>query len=55
LTVVKQPAQEIGEIAARMLLSLIREEQVEDCQVLLACELIVRSSSIPRNDCTEKL
>ena len=51
LTVVKQPAQEIGEIAARMLLSLIEEEPVEECQVLLDCELIVRESSMVRNDC----
>jgi LacI family transcriptional regulator len=50
LTVVKQPAQEIGEIAARMLLSLIRDEPVEDYQVLLACELVVRQSSIHRAD-----
>jgi LacI family transcriptional regulator len=52
LTVVKQPAQDIGEIAARMLLSLIKEEPVEECQVILDCELVVRQSSVPRSDCT---
>jgi LacI family transcriptional regulator len=51
LTVVKQPAQQIGEIAARMLLSLIKEEPIEECQVLLDCELVVRESSVARNDC----
>jgi LacI family transcriptional regulator len=51
LTVVKQPAQKIGEIAARMLLSLIKEEPVEECQVILDCELVVRQSSGVRSDC----
>ena len=45
LTVVKQPAEKIGEIAAQILLSLIKGEVVEEKRVLLDCELIVRDSS----------
>jgi DNA-binding LacI/PurR family transcriptional regulator len=51
LTVVKQPAQEIGEMAAKMLLSEIKGEPVEQCQVLLGCELVVRESSVARGNC----
>jgi DNA-binding LacI/PurR family transcriptional regulator len=50
LTVVKQPSQEIGETAAKMLLSLIREEEIEQCQVVLDCKLIIRKSSLAKND-----
>ncbi len=51
LTVVKQPAQEIGEIAAKMLLSQIKEEPIEECKMLLDCELVVRESSVARSNC----
>jgi DNA-binding LacI/PurR family transcriptional regulator len=51
LTVIKQPAQEIGEIAAKMLLLLIKEEPVDECKVLLDCELVVRESSVGHSDC----
>jgi len=45
LTVVKQPAKKIGERAADILLSKIRKEPIEESQILLDCELIVRESS----------
>lgn len=51
LTVIKQPSHQIGKIAANMLLSLIREEPIAKCKVLLDCELIVRESSVARSDC----
>jgi DNA-binding LacI/PurR family transcriptional regulator len=51
LSVVKQPAQQIGEVAAKMLLSLIEEEPIQECEVLLGCELVVRESSVARGSC----
>ena len=51
LTVVKQPAQQIGETAAKILLALIMQEPVDECQVLLDCELIIRDSSTAKKDC----
>jgi LacI family transcriptional regulator len=52
LTVIKQPAQDIGEMAAKMLLSLIKEEPIAECKILLDCGLIIRESSVGRSDCT---
>jgi len=45
LTVVKQQAKRIGEIAANILLSKIRKKTLEKTQILLDCELIIRESS----------
>jgi LacI family transcriptional regulator len=44
LTVVRQPAQQLGQVAAEMLLSLINGEQPPQTRVLLECELIIRQS-----------
>jgi len=44
LTVVRQPAQQIGQVAARMLLSLINGEEIRESHVILDCEVIVRQS-----------
>jgi LacI family transcriptional regulator len=44
LTVVRQPAQQLGQVAAEMLFSLINGEQPPETRVLLECELIVRQS-----------
>jgi LacI family transcriptional regulator len=45
LTVVRQPAQELGRIAANILLALIKHEPLDSTRVLLDCELVVRQSS----------
>jgi LacI family transcriptional regulator len=44
LTVVRQPAEQLGQVAAEMLLSLINSEQPSETRVLLECELIIRKS-----------
>lgn len=44
LTVVRQPAHEIGQEVARLLLSLLEGEEVEQTRILLPPELVVRSS-----------
>jgi DNA-binding LacI/PurR family transcriptional regulator len=44
LTVVKQPTQQLGQVAAKMVLALIRGEELPESRVLLECELIVRQS-----------
>lgn len=50
LTVVKQPAERIGEAAASMLLSQIQGDPIEKSQILLDCELIVRKSSVMKGE-----
>ena len=45
MTVVCQPAEQLGQIAASMLLALLRHEPVLEPRVLLPCSLIVRRSS----------
>jgi LacI family transcriptional regulator len=45
LTVVRQPAQRLGQVAAQMVLGLINGEQPAESRVLLECEVIVRQSS----------
>jgi LacI family transcriptional regulator len=44
LTVVWQPAQQLGQVAAQMALALINGERPPESRVLLECELIVRQS-----------
>jgi DNA-binding LacI/PurR family transcriptional regulator len=44
LTVVRQPARLMGRKAAENLLHLINNETVEEPEVLLDCELVVRQS-----------
>jgi len=44
LTVVRQPAQHIGWVAARTLLALINGERLSPSPVTLECELILRQS-----------
>ena len=44
LTVVRQPAQQLGQTAAQMLLSLIKGEPLPQRQILLDCDLIIRQS-----------
>lgn len=51
LTVVRQPAEEIGKIAANILNLRIKGESVEDRCTLLDCELIIRESSGTLTDC----
>ncbi|HBO33199.1 MAG TPA: hypothetical protein DD636_00395 [Anaerolineaceae bacterium] len=45
LTVVRQPTKQIGQAAAEMILSLIKEEPVPEKSVVFSCELIERQSS----------
>lgn len=47
LTVIRQPAREIGRTAAEMLLTLMNGETPANSQVRLASELIIRQSSCP--------
>lgn len=44
LTVVRQPTQKIGQIAAEMILALINDRPVAEKRVILDCELVVRRS-----------
>jgi LacI family transcriptional regulator len=48
LTVVRQPAREVGMIAARMLIDHVEGRPTVATPVLLATELIVRDSCSPR-------
>ena len=44
LTVVRQPAQQLGQVAAQMLITLINGEQLPAPRVILDCKLILRQS-----------
>lgn len=44
LTVIRQPARKMGEEAARILLNLINGEPIENPQLRLNCELVLRQS-----------
>jgi len=44
LSVVRQPARAVGQSAAEILLHLIHDQPVEQPQVILDCELVIRSS-----------
>ena len=44
LTVVRQPAQQLGQVAAQMLLGLINDEQPPESRIILDCELVTRQS-----------
>ena len=44
LTVVRQPARELGRVAAQALCTLLNGEPLPDQQVILECELLVRES-----------
>jgi LacI family transcriptional regulator len=46
LTVVRQPAHELGRTSASILLALIKHQPVTTTRVLLDCELVVRQSSL---------
>jgi len=45
LTVVRQPAEKLGRVAAQMLLELIHGQEVSTPRVIMECDLIVRESS----------
>jgi LacI family transcriptional regulator len=47
LTVVRQPAQELGRVAAEMLLARINDEQIAEPRVILDCEVVLRQSCCP--------
>ena len=47
LTVVRQPAEQLGRTAAEILLALLQGEQVENPDVWLECELVERGSCCP--------
>ncbi len=47
LTTVRQPMTEMGKLAVRMLLRLVRGEEVDTPRVELATELVVRDSTAP--------
>ncbi|MEE8306170.1 MAG: LacI family DNA-binding transcriptional regulator [Gammaproteobacteria bacterium] len=47
LTVVRQPAGQVGRAAAEMLLALINDEQVAEPRVIMDCELVSRQSCSP--------
>jgi DNA-binding LacI/PurR family transcriptional regulator len=46
LTVVRQPAQQLGHTAADILLALIEHKPVAQTRIALECELVVRQSSM---------
>src|SRR6185295_2117890 len=45
LTMVQQPARQMGQAAADILLALIRHEPVLEARVTLPCRLVIRKSS----------
>jgi LacI family transcriptional regulator len=47
LTVVRQPAQQLGQVAAQILLDLIGDEQIPESHIILDCELVTRQSCRP--------
>jgi DNA-binding LacI/PurR family transcriptional regulator len=47
LTVVRQPAEQIGRTAAEILLALLEGEQVDETNLWLECELVERRSCRP--------
>jgi LacI family transcriptional regulator len=47
LTVVRQPAEQIGRTAAEILLTLLKGEQADETNVWLECELVERQSCCP--------
>lgn len=47
ISVVRQPARDLGRVAAKMLCSRIDNDPIEQSTVLLACELVVRESCCP--------
>ncbi len=47
LTVVRQPSRRIGQVAAEMVLDLIKGEEPSAREVILECELVVRQSCGP--------
>jgi LacI family transcriptional regulator len=50
LTVVRQPAKQIGQIAAEMLSSLIAGEQPSEAQIIMDCKLVLRESCCPSHE-----
>ena len=46
LTVVRQPAHQVGRVAAEILLGLMKGQEPEESHVLLACDLVVRQSGL---------
>jgi LacI family transcriptional regulator len=47
LTVVRQPAGQVGRAAAEMLLARINDEQIAEPRVILDCEIVLRQSCCP--------
>jgi LacI family transcriptional regulator len=47
LTVVRQPAEQLGRTAAEILLALLKGEQADETNVWLECELVERQSCCP--------
>lgn len=48
LTTIRQPMQEVGKAAARLLMQMIEDPQVTPQQILFGTELVIRSSCIQR-------
>ena len=44
LTVIRQPARRLGQVAAEMTLALIKGEILPEQRVALPCELVIRNS-----------
>ena len=44
LTVVRQPARQVGQSAAQMLVNLINGQPLEQTKIMLACDLVLRQS-----------
>jgi DNA-binding LacI/PurR family transcriptional regulator len=47
LSVVRQPAQRIGQIAAQTVLGLINGDMLDDTRIILECDLVLRQSHGP--------
>jgi len=47
LTTVHQPAQHLGEMVAQMLFKVINREPIDEKQIIIEPEIIIRQSSRP--------
>ena len=55
LTTIRQPSQQVGQVAAEVLLGLINGEEPGEMTIRLECELVERESCSAPDDCTPEV
>jgi len=55
LTTIRQPSQQVGRVAAEVLLGLINGEEPDEMTIRLKCELVERESCCAPADCTPEV